>query len=112
VIPVSQHWPPATTTKALVELLRNRDGGRCWLCGAPIDFKAEPNSARAPSLEHLIARSRGGPDTMDNLVLCHPPCNRELGDVPLAEKIKAREVWKEAAWKAALSKRLGKLLLG
>jgi 5-methylcytosine-specific restriction endonuclease McrA len=60
-------------------------------------------------LEHLIASSRGAPDTMENLVLCHPPCNRELGDVPLAEKIKAREIWKEAV---ALVKHIGKLLLG
>ena len=93
------------------ERLRARDGGRCWLCDGPIDFKAEPNSARAPSLEHLIAQCRGGPSTIDNLVLCHPPCNRKLGDIPLVEKVKMREALREEAWKAAMRKRIGKLLV-
>jgi len=30
-----------------LDRLRARDGGNCWLCGAPIDFEAEPNSAKA-----------------------------------------------------------------
>jgi 5-methylcytosine-specific restriction endonuclease McrA len=109
---MTKHWHPPATTKTLVEVLRKRDGGRCWLCDRPIDFKSEPNSARAPSLEHLIPQSREGPDTPDNLVLCHPPCNRELGDLPLVEKIKMREKRKEEAWKAAMRKRIGNLLLG
>jgi len=109
---VTKHWNPPPTTRALVERLRKRDGGRCWLCDRPIDFKAEPNSARAPSLEHLIPQSREGPDTLDNLALCHPPCNRELGDLSLREKIKMREERKEEAWKAAMRKQIGKLLVG
>lgn len=109
---MTKHWHPSVSTKELVEALRKRDGGRCWLCDKPINFKAEPNSARAPSVEHLIPQSREGPGTLDNLVLCHPPCNRELGDRPLTEKIKMREKWKEEAWKAAMRKQIGKLLLG
>jgi len=111
VVFVTKHWPPPATTKAQVETLRKRDGGRCWLCDKPIDFKAEPNSARAPSLEHLIPLSREGPRTADNLVLCHPPCNRELGDLPLVEKIKMREERLKQAWKGAMRKRIGELLV-
>jgi CRISPR/Cas system Type II protein with McrA/HNH and RuvC-like nuclease domain len=63
-------------------------------------------------LEHLIPQSRAGPDTLDNLVLCHPPCNRELGNLPLSEKVKMRDERKAKAWKAAMRKQIGKLLLG
>lgn len=73
-----------------VDRLRLRDGGRCWLCDEPLDFKAVPNSKRAPSLEHLIAKSRGGPQSLDNLVLCHASCNWHLADRPLVNKIKMR----------------------
>jgi 5-methylcytosine-specific restriction endonuclease McrA len=111
-MPMTKHWHPPATTRGLVEQLRKRDGGRCWLCDRPIDFKAEPNSARAPSLEHLIPQSREGPHTLDNLVLCHPPCNRDLRDLPVAEKVKLREMRKVEVWKAAMRKQIAKVLLG
>jgi 5-methylcytosine-specific restriction endonuclease McrA len=109
---VSKHWhleiPPCEQVKAL----RERDGGRCWLCDRPINFKAEPNSDKTPSREHLIPESRGGPNTFDNLVLCHPPCNRELKDLlPLVEKVRMREERREAAWRAALRQKIIKTLL-
>ena len=109
---MTKHWNPPPARRDVVERLRKRDGGRCWLCDRPIDFKAEPNSARAPSLEHLIPQSREGPDTPDNLVLCHPPCNRQLGDLPLSAKIRMREERREEAWKAGMRKQIGKLLIG
>jgi 5-methylcytosine-specific restriction endonuclease McrA len=85
-----------------VDRLRLRDGGRCWLCDEPLEFKAVPNSKTAPTLEHLIAQSRGGPSTLDNLVLCHPRCNNLLGDRPLADKIKMRERRRKKHWIATL----------
>ena len=94
-----------------VQRLRSRDGGKCWLCGGPMDFKAEGNSARSATIEHLIPQCRNGPDTIDNLVLCHPACNGELGDLPLVEKIAMRETRREDAWKAAMRKQIGKLLI-
>lgn len=30
--------------------------------------------------EHIIPRSRGGPDTIDNMVLCCPKCNQSKSD--------------------------------
>ena len=82
--------------------LRLRDGGRCWLCNEPLDFKAAPNSKKAPTFEHLIALSRGGPKTLENLVLCHASCNRHLRDRPLVDKIVMRERRRKKAWIASL----------
>ena len=94
-----------------VEQLRARDRGRCWLCDGPIDFNAEPNSSRAPSIEHLVAKCHGGPDTLENLVLCHPPCNRKLNNLPLSEKIKLRETRVREQWLGTMRKRIGEMLL-
>ena len=91
---------PANISK--VDRLRARDGDRCWLCQQPMDFEAKPNSAQAWSIEHLIAKSRGGPDILDNWVLCHPGCNRILRDRPLADKIKLHERRRRKAWMASL----------
>lgn len=88
-----------------VDRLRARDGDLCWLCGKHMDFSAKPNSSSAWSVEHLIPVCRGGPGTLENLVLCHPPCNRILKDRPLKDKIKLRERRRRKIWAtAALSK--------
>lgn len=85
-----------------LDRLRARDGGKCWLCDQPIDFDAVPNTKKAPTFEHLIAQSRGGPSTLENLVLCHPGCNRQLGDRPLVDKIRMRERRRRKIWIDAL----------
>ena len=108
---MSKHWQPPMSAKEQVEALRKRDGGKCWLCDKPIDFTAEPNSDRAPTREHLVPECQNGPSTPHNLVLCHPPCNRKLGDLPVAEKVRMRDQFREEAWKAAMRKQLGKLLV-
>ena len=95
---------PANISK--VERLRARDGDLCWLCGKHMDFDAKPNSPKAWSVEHLIPVCRCGPGTLENLVLCHPPCNRVLGDRPLKDKIKLRERRQRKAWIAALCSQL------
>lgn len=79
--------------------LRIRDGDACWLCGETMDFEAKPNTKKAPTKEHLQSISAGGTDALDNLVLCHPGCNRQLGDRPCAdkEKMRARRIAKAAA---------------
>ena len=85
-----------------VEQLRLRDGGRCWLCDDPLDFKAKANSANAPTLEHLLCQSEDGPGTLHNLVLCHPRCNRILANRPVAEKVKLRDRRRRKIWIASL----------
>ena len=50
-----------------VEALLERDGPGCSYCG---------QAAVIYEVDHFIPRSRGGSDTMDNLVLACRPCNR------------------------------------
>ena len=78
-----------------------------------MDFEAKPNSKKAPTKEHLQSLSADGTDALDNLVLCHPGCNRQLSDRPRAdkEKMRARRIAKAAASavpKAATSARSGR----
>jgi 5-methylcytosine-specific restriction endonuclease McrA len=93
-----------------VDRLRARDGDNCWLCGKPIDFKAEPNSSQAWSVEHLLAQCFDGPDRMENLVLCHPGCNRSLANRPLVNKIEMREKQRRKAWLASIRGQIRKVL--
>lgn len=79
-----------------IEQLRARDGDLCWLCGGKLNFAAPPNSKKAPTKEHLEAKCNGGSGTLDNLVLCHPGCNKHLGTRPKTDKFKMREKHIEA----------------
>ena len=85
-----------------LDRVRLRDGGRCWLCDEPFDFKAKPNTPKSPTFEHLLSQSAGGTGRLDNLVLCHPGCNRLLGNRPIAEKVKMRERRRKKRWIATL----------
>ena len=49
-----------------------RDRHRCQYCG----------SERHLTVDHVVPRSKGGPDTWDNLVTSCAPCNRKKGDRP------------------------------
>ena len=93
----------AVAIPSKLDRLRERDGDSCWLCLGKLDFAAVPNSKKAPTKEHLIPRSDGGTDTLDNLVLCHPGCNKQLGNRPKADKLKMREK-RQAARAAQLAK--------
>jgi len=61
-----------------------RDGPDCWFCG-----KATTKSTE--SIEHLVPRSKGGPDALANFVLAHTHCNRAAGDMDLNGKIALRD---------------------
>jgi hypothetical protein len=74
-----------------VDRLRKRDGDLCWLCGGKLDFAATPVEKRRPTREHLFAISNGGPNSVDNTVLCHFGCNLQLNSRPLVEKLKIRD---------------------
>jgi len=56
--------------KIIINTLLERDGEHCRICGKPFtDF--------APAeLDHIIPRSKGGPDILSNLQLVHSICNR------------------------------------
>ncbi len=52
-----------------------RDGYSCQYCG----------STRSLTIDHVIARSRGGQDTWENLVLACSKCNVKKADRPLQQ---------------------------
>jgi 5-methylcytosine-specific restriction endonuclease McrA len=63
--------------------LLGRDGPLCWLCGDRMDFRLdESGTMPGVSCDHVVPRSHGGPDSVDNLRLAHPSCNRARGSDP------------------------------
>lgn len=66
------------------QFLRERDGDNCFYCYLPVEVHEE-------SVEHLVARTHGGPDHVANMALAHRRCNQQAGHMPLMEKIQMRE---------------------
>jgi RNA-directed DNA polymerase len=60
--------------------------GNCLVCGEPLALDA------GWQVHHLLWRSHGGSDTLDNLVLLHPNCHRQVHSEGLVvEKAASRE---------------------
>ena len=55
-------------------------GGRCFFC-------REPLPVTEASVEHLVARAKGGSDVDENCVACCKSLNGLLGSMSLKEKI-------------------------
>lgn len=67
-----------TYVKEKVTLL-GRDGDNCFCCGLPMNGDI--------TLEHLIPLVSGGKNALSNMVLVHEKCNKDLGVLPLHQKI-------------------------
>ena len=75
--------PPRRRPRSLVEqlaagckravLFQLQSGLCCW-CGEPMLFEGDC------TLEHLVPRSRGGPDHKANCALAHEKCNSRRGN--------------------------------
>lgn len=69
-------------TRELRELVIERDGNVCRYCGEECKPYLKPhgwNRVRKMSgveIDHVIPKSRGGTDDLDNLVVSCAPCNR------------------------------------
>jgi RNA-directed DNA polymerase len=59
--------------RSRIEFLGKEQEGRCRVCGRPLQI-AEDDC----QIHHRIWRSRGGPDTADNLELLHANCHRQI----------------------------------
>ena len=59
--------------RSRIEYLRKEQGGRCRVCGQPLRPAEEDWQ-----IHHRIWRSRGGPDTADNMELSHANCHRQI----------------------------------
>lgn len=55
--------------------------GLCWICLLPmLDASVDPSvDAMAASVDHLVARVRGGSESWRNKLLAHRLCNSERG---------------------------------
>lgn len=51
--------------------------GKCLICNGPMAFEAK--TGEGATLEHILARTRGGTDDPENLGLVHASCNWEKG---------------------------------
>ena len=75
--------------KSIIQALIKRDGKLCKLCkGSFLEFAP-------PEIDHIIPRSAGGSDELENLQLAHHICNvrkgsngqgRKRGKIPLLNK--------------------------
>jgi RNA-directed DNA polymerase len=68
-------WQRAQTRagRSRIESLWKGQEGRCVVCGQPLRIAEE-----GCHVHHRIGRSRGGPDTTDNLELPHANCHRQI----------------------------------
>ena len=82
----SQEW-----RKVLHLLLVEKDGDLCAVCFEPIDLELSGRDPQGPSVEHLVPRSKGGSDELDNLALSHWGCNQSRGAKDLVD------VWEKTA---------------
>lgn len=77
-----------------LEEVYKRDGGVCYLCGGKCDWNDyEERDGRIvygnnyPSRDHVIAKSKGGKNSWENIRLAHRRCNSIKRDSPLVKKI-------------------------
>ncbi len=70
------------TGPAKRDQLRARDRDACWWCFKSMDFSGTARATQKPTIEHLHPKALGGGNELDNLVLCHPGCNKQLADRP------------------------------
>ena len=63
--------------------LLERDGPDCWFCGVVMGDDC--------TIEHLVPKSKDGPNSLANFALAHAKCNNDAADLPLVDKIAMRE---------------------
>ena len=68
--------PRSTTTRDRLRRQVSRGHPPCHLCGDPIDYSLRSPDPLSFEVDHVIPRSRGGEDTLDNAAPSHRRCNR------------------------------------
>lgn len=69
----------------IIRKLQNRDGSHCFYCGKPFLKRDDI------TVEHLLSKVCGGPNTQENLALACAPCNTLAGQLPVVQKIQLRD---------------------
>lgn len=87
--------------RTLATQVHARDRFTCWLCGegtSPTWSKSDPLS---PTLDHVIPRSMGGGDSIDNLRTAHWVCNSVRGNAMDVKPFDLGEVIARTRWAPA-----------
>ena len=67
--------------------LMARDGERWTICDGPLDRHLRvPTHPLYITFDHIVPRSSGGGDRIENLRLAHNACNHARGNDPLVEE--------------------------
>lgn len=75
--------PRNTTTRDRHRRIIARDKPPCHWCKGtlgPIDYDAHHHDPLAFQIDHVTPLSKGGDDSLDNLVASHRACNRDKSD--------------------------------
>jgi hypothetical protein len=72
-------WHSGQREPLCIWAVRERDGGRCWLCGWEVDMSLSPRHRFGPTLDHVIPESAGGTRDPANVRLAHRECNEFRG---------------------------------
>lgn len=84
-----KRWRVVNRKRAVMNGLKNRiaarDGKKCFFCEY---FYKE---LAMYTVEHILSFSHGGPDNVNNLALACPPCQKELGNMSITQKILFRD---------------------
>lgn len=81
----------ARKTGKTVATLRTRDGDCCWICHRGLDFTRRVPHPYAPTLDHVIERSKGGSNALTNLRLACRVCNERRSNGAPVHKKKGRK---------------------
>lgn len=73
-----------TTYSKHKSALLHRDGRKCFYCGYHM-------TDEELTVEHIIALDKGGPNTLENMCLCHEECNAMADNLPIIKKIELRD---------------------
>lgn len=92
---VAKHQGRSGRPWARIKAQWKRTSWVCYLCGHEIPRVVPPNHPLEYTVDHIDARSRGGPPTMENTAPAHRRCNSRKGTKPLAELelLKTSRAW-------------------
>ncbi|MFV0536787.1 MAG: HNH endonuclease [Dysgonomonas sp.] len=78
----SKFPPPNPSDVKVKEMIAKRDYYRCHLCGELVDMNARTDvcKSKAPSVDHIKPKNKGGTDFFSNLKISHLSCNQSKGD--------------------------------
>lgn len=88
-------WHGRNASKMLRRVL-SEYGWVCHICGLSIDPEAKPRTPGYPTADHIIPRSHGGSNTLDNLRPAHWSCNSRRGNRVLTRL--SRPAWSNPDW--------------